>query len=253
MKKFVTSVLFALIAVVLVTGCYKTKHKRKQKDNSTECKYTVNAVDPGVNGYHFLFNDQNGCYFLNAVNYEDYKDKIVPGEDYVIGFYETQCDDRFVKCGGIMPGGCFCQLKCIVITCLTATKPKEGSCLSCSGDESLSNLVSMATGSSTIDGNTLLTSMKIRSYNPDADINNMVLFYSLMLDKTTSTTAVVPVKIVQNNEEVVVNAEAERRKCFDLTSLKNEILKNKSIVKTVKLQLLKSDQTTVEELTWNIQ
>lgn len=253
MKKFVTSVLFALIAVVLVTGCYKTKHKRKQKDNATECKYTVNAVDPGVSGYHFLFNDQTGCYLLNAVNYEDYKSKIVPGQDYVIGFYETQCDDQVIRCGGILPGGCFCQLKCIVITCLTALPPKEGDCLTCSGEESLSELSSMATGSSTLNGNSLVTSMNIRSYNPEADMANMTLYYSLVLDKSLSTTAVVPVKIVQRNQNPVVNAEVEKQKCFDLSSLKNEILKNKSSVKTVKLQLLKSDQVTVEEVTWNIQ
>lgn len=256
--------VFALVAVSLITtGCYKLKQERKKpRNNSTECKYNVTALSPTSSVGHFSYSDNNGNYVLIAKNYADYQSKIVPGEDYIIGFYETDCGP--INCVGDMRKPMWVNgstTRCIVITCLTPKKKRDdngenngGSCLGATNDKVFEDKMSMGNGNSSVSGNKLTTNFHVRSYNPDEDLKNMVLYYNAeYIDKSMGPELIIPVRIVHKNADLFVNAQYEKRKCFDLTDLKNDILKVNNTVTKVVLSILQSDQSTVEKVNWTIQ
>lgn len=247
------SFALSLVLATLLASCHKKKIK-KPIDETNSCRYEVTAMDmSGGNQFHFLFTDASGTYLLHAINYDDYKSKITPGVNYKIGFEVVSCEglnimelDIYNKRGGCWAHG----QKCIRITCFPAS-PKS-SCLNSSNYIGISSLKSMGLESKGIVDNALTAKFNIRSYNPDADLKDMVLHYDVSaIGKSFAPIPEVPVKIIHTNADLTVNAQYEREKCFDLTPIKTEVFKYNTTVKTVHLLYTKFDGSN-ETLVWNL-
>lgn len=237
MKKLIQSltVLSLAMSFVFIQGC------RKPKPKEDPCKNPVQVTALDLSQYSFGHFNNQGMY-LYAVNFSNYANQVVPGNEYQISYVEVQCNDAANRCGnGIAAGGCFPQKHCIRITCL---KPIAMNCLgSVLNPANFSELHSSMIDVYGINGR----SLKARAgFSGCSETNYSNLRLHLQLVPTTGPTSshVWNAKIAYANAgDFMCQAYFEKDMCFDLSAINNYyMLLNMTPPKEVAIRFVKDEE-----------
>lgn len=211
--------------------------------------YTVTAIDTGmyIYGQFTLTDKQNNTFYLNAINWNEYAHKVVPGRQYKIGYVETECkDDVFAFTYNIAKGGCFLPpRKCIILKCLMEVK-QTGCRESIINPPNFNEESSGAVSSSGIVGNSLYAKVGFSGCSGD-DGNYFKLHLSWIPERCGTPPRqndVFLAKAVNNYDGVTCMAYFEKDVCFDLSAVKNYYMaRNSQMPKSVIIRLMVGEQS----------
>lgn len=227
-------VISLFTSMLFLNSCGKDDDGCKDKD---PCESTVPAIStiPAMHYLgHFILDQSNGNgftigqTFLNATNWSDYADKVVPQKKYQIAYKEVSCDDRFKnttfdenkRCG--MP-----DIKCIEILCLKEV-PEPG----CFGltfiSDKMNDYYSRALSNSFIQNHSLKTTSYFSGCSQDDPIEFKLMLKELPTMGPTGQ-PIFEAKVMESNE-LTCNAVFQKSTCFDLSEIRQYFERNNRTV-----------------------
>ncbi|MES2617702.1 MAG: hypothetical protein V4613_07485 [Bacteroidota bacterium] len=252
MKKFIKH-LFVISTLSLVLFVQSCKEPCHEPDPCLKPE-TVTALS--VDYYstaHFSTTEGN---LLFATNWDEYKDKVVPGQSYEMGYTETDCGPRTLNypAHGIKEGGCVVPQKCIVIECLTLIEePKCNDCqASVVNPSTYDTDGSTALNSTGINGNYLNALVGYSGCTDEPFKDYRLHLKHLPLGESLNDIFVAKAVNI-NADNIICQAYWEKEVCFDLSAIKAYFTANGTSVPEKVIIRLENRDNTTQDFTYHIQ
>lgn len=233
MKKIIQSILlFSVISTgFFFQSCCKDDGG-KDDSGSSPCDNTVEvvALDPEMYRLgHFELPGPDllgGCFtvsqtYLKVVNWDDYKNKVTPGQRYKIAYEEVDCgnggwcgtEDARTRCGTPI-------IKCVKIICLQQCPIVDNCFNTVVLDQSAEIVYSSAVANGVINGHSLST----KAYYSGCSDKDKVVFELKVKEmpfKNHLNISIFEAKVNEVQNGFTCQAVFTRDACFDLRSIDN--------------------------------